>query len=108
MNRTFLIELIKSRIESGDFGGDGVEAPEIDEENFGQPASVITHRLDVSDFIDRKRASMRVHASQIADDHFFLALPDEAFGVSFGQEWFIQEGDGAPPGGEPFATDLFG
>jgi LmbE family N-acetylglucosaminyl deacetylase len=105
MNRDFLMELIKARIESGDVDLGDVEAPEIDEENFGQPASVITHRVDVSGFIDEKRASMRAHASQIADDHFFLALPDEAYAISFGQEWFIEEGSEA--GGEPFATDLF-
>ncbi len=105
MNRDFLMELIRSRMAEGDFDGDGLEAPEIDEENFGQPASVITHQIDVTDQIDAKRASMRAHASQIADDHFFQALPDEAFGFSFGQEWFIEEGSDG--GGEPFAHDLF-
>jgi LmbE family N-acetylglucosaminyl deacetylase len=107
MNRDFLMELIRSRIESGDVDLGDVDTPEIDEENFGQPASVITHRIDVSDHIDEKRSSMRAHASQIADDHFFLALPEEAFAVSFGQEWFIDD-TGASTGGEPYGPDLFG
>ena len=46
MNRDFLMDLIRARIESGDIDLGDVEAPEIDEENFGQPASVITHRID--------------------------------------------------------------
>ena len=56
--------------------------------------------------MEAKRASMRAHASQIAEDHFFLALPEEAFAFSFGQEWFIDDTGGAF-GGEPFAGDLF-
>jgi LmbE family N-acetylglucosaminyl deacetylase len=103
MNRDFILELIRTRMESGDFGD--VDAPEIDEENFGQPASRITHAVDVSAHIDAKRASMQAHASQIADDHFFLRLPEEAFAFSFGQEWYIEVGSEA--GGEPFEGDLF-
>ena len=106
MNRDFLMELIRGRIESGDFDMGEGEPPEIDEENFGQPASVITHQIDVSGFVTAKRASMRAHASQIGDDHFFLSLPDEAFTMSFGQEWFIDD-RGSTVGGEPYATDLF-
>ena len=107
MNRDFILELVRARMESGEFDLGDAEAPEIDEENFGQPASRITHCIDVSAQIEAKRASMRAHASQIPDDHFFLALPDEAFAFSFGQEWFIDDHGGAS-GGEPFASDLFG
>jgi LmbE family N-acetylglucosaminyl deacetylase len=39
--------------------------------------------------IDRKRASMLAHASQIGADHFMLNMPDEAFEFVFGTEWFI-------------------
>ena len=105
MNRDFILDMIRTRIAEGDIDLGDTDAPEIDEENFGQPASVITHQIDVSGYLAQKRASMKVHASQIAADHFFLALPDEAFGFSFGQEWFIEEGSAA--GGEPYATDLF-
>jgi LmbE family N-acetylglucosaminyl deacetylase len=107
MNRDFLMDLIRARMESGEFDLGDAEAPEIDEENFGQPASVITHRIDVSGFIEPKRASMKAHASQIAEDHFFMALPDDAFAATFGLEWFIDD-TGASTGGEPFADDLFG
>jgi hypothetical protein len=37
---------------------------------------------------------MRAHASQISEQSFFLALPDDAFEVAFGTEWFIRDGQG--------------
>ena len=106
MNRDFIRELIRQRIEEGggeEFGEDG--PPDVDRDDFGQPASVITHCIDVSGYASATRDSMRSHASQIADDHVVLALPDEAFAVSFGREWFIDED--VASGGEPFADDLF-
>ncbi len=57
---------------------------------FGSPESIITTTVDVSDWLSAKRASMAAHASQIPADSFFLALPDDAFGRTFGQEWFIR------------------
>ncbi len=71
----------------------GVELPEIDE-NFGKPESVITAAVDVSAYLDRKRAAMRAHASQISEHSFFLAMPDDAFRAAFGTEWFIRDGQG--------------
>ena len=41
MNRDFLLELIRARVESGDVDLGDVEAPEIDKENFGQPAAIM-------------------------------------------------------------------
>jgi LmbE family N-acetylglucosaminyl deacetylase len=105
MNRDFILELIRNRPEELAAEIEDVEAPEIDEENFGQPAARITHAIDVSAHVEAKRASMRAHASQIGEQHFFLSLPDEAFAFSFGQEWFIEVG--SDEGGEPFADDLF-
>jgi hypothetical protein len=39
---------------------------------------------------------MAAHASQIADQSFFLQLPPDAFRAAFGTEWFIRRG--AEPG----------
>jgi LmbE family N-acetylglucosaminyl deacetylase len=61
-------------------------------DGFGRPASAITTTVDVRDHLKAKRESMAVHASQISDSHFFLAMPDEAFERSFGQEWYIRHG----------------
>jgi hypothetical protein len=37
---------------------------------------------------------MRAHASQIPEESFFLAMPDEAFARVFGVEWYVREGQG--------------
>src|SRR5262245_46380999 len=69
MNRDFILTLIRERMAAEDVDVGDVDAPDIDEENFGQPASVITHQIDVSAFAAVKRDSMRAHASQIPADH---------------------------------------
>ena len=73
--------------------------------DFGKPESVITHRVDVSATLDRKRASMLAHASQIAPDHFLVSMPEEAFAYAFAHEWYIVDRleDAAPP----LFTELF-
>ena len=67
--------------------------------DFGSPESVITTTVDVTGFLDRKRAAMEAHASQIAPDSFFLRFPPDMFEQAFGTEWFIRN-DGAPAGRE--------
>jgi LmbE family N-acetylglucosaminyl deacetylase len=59
--------------------------------------------VDVRDYIEVKKRSMRAHGSQIAETSFFLAMPDEAFEAMWGQEWFILRD--APPGTQE--TDIF-
>jgi hypothetical protein len=39
---------------------------------------------------------MAAHPSQIPDDSFFLAMPDEIYAMAFGTEWFTRRG--AAPG----------
>jgi len=71
----------------------GAELPDFDE-SFGTPESEITAAVDVTAWTDHKRKAMRAHASQISEQSFFLALPDEAFRFAFGTEWFIRVGAG--------------
>jgi LmbE family N-acetylglucosaminyl deacetylase len=71
-----------------------VEMPDIEEANIGKPEAEITAAVDVSGYATYKRQAMRAHASQISDQSFFLAMPDEAFGYAFGTEWFIRVGQG--------------
>lgn len=68
-------------------GGDSSNVPD----NLGKPESVLTHRVEAMDFADRKRASMRAHASQMAPDHFLLAMPEPMFLVGMGVEFYIVE-----------------
>jgi len=77
----------------------GIELPENltrEMPDFGSPDSVITTAVDVTGFMDRKRAAMEAHASQIAPDSFFLKFPPEMFALAFGTEWYIRN-DGPQP-----------
>jgi LmbE family N-acetylglucosaminyl deacetylase len=93
-NRDHLLAGIERARESGDeISGD------IDEEalqEFGMPETALTTAIDVTDYVDRKRAAMAAHASQISEASFFLAMPRDQFVHAFGTEWFIKRG--APPG----------
>jgi LmbE family N-acetylglucosaminyl deacetylase len=74
----------------------GVELPgDLDPDTFaefGVTDDQITTVIDVTDFLEVKKASMRAHASQIAETSFFLSTPDEFFARAFGQEWYIRQG----------------
>jgi LmbE family N-acetylglucosaminyl deacetylase len=101
INRDYVIEMMQRAREFGvqDGGPESVE----DVSELGMPGDVITTVVDVRDYIDVKKRSMRAHGSQIAETSFFLAMPDEAFEAMWGQEWFILRD--APPGTQE--TDIF-
>lgn len=109
MNRTAIKRMAAAQGEGGFELPEGVEAPDPDEMDLGVEEDEITHRVDVASVAPTKRAALRAHRSQVADEHFFLALPDEAFALAFGTEWFIGHGpvddEASPLHGivEPFA-----
>jgi LmbE family N-acetylglucosaminyl deacetylase len=70
--------------------------PADDGNPFGTPEAELTLSVDVSDFAEHKRASMRCHRSQITDSSFFLEMPADVFAMAFGTEWFIEH-DASPP-----------
>ena len=72
---------------------DSPDAPSLD---LGVDPARITTTVDVADVVDRKRAALAAHATQVDETSFFLAMPVEAFRMAFGYEWFIRRG--APPG----------
>ena len=78
---------------------------EMRETEMGSPAAEITHEIDITDVLTQKRQAMVAHRSQISEESFFLTMPDEAFAVAFGHEWFIEIG--ASRAGEPYERDLF-
>jgi LmbE family N-acetylglucosaminyl deacetylase len=84
----------------------GIQTPGPPEnaDTFGKPEAEITTVVDVSAYLEHKRRAMRAHASQISEESFFLAMPDDGFRYMFGTEWFIRAGHG--PG--VVETDLFG
>ncbi len=71
----------------------GVPMPELGPD-FGTPESELTCAVDVTAYTTHKRKAMRAHASQISEQSFFLAMPDEAFAFAFGTEFFIRAGQG--------------
>jgi LmbE family N-acetylglucosaminyl deacetylase len=93
MDRDFMRDVMA---QAADLLGDEVDAAELAEdradevEELGEPAERITTEVDVRPWLERKRAAMRAHASQIGETSFFLAMPDEAFERVWGQEWFIR------------------
>jgi len=70
--------------------------PADDGNPFGMSEAELTHAVDVSRWVERKRASIACHRSQVSDSSFFLQMPHEQFAAAFGTEWYIKEGD--PPG----------
>jgi LmbE family N-acetylglucosaminyl deacetylase len=69
---------------------EGLDVPDTESIDLGVPEAVITTKVDVSRVLDRKRAAMAAHPSQIPADSYFLALPPSAFALAFGIEWFIR------------------
>jgi LmbE family N-acetylglucosaminyl deacetylase len=110
MDRDRLAELIKlAAAGEGPIAADSPvaemarEMTEGDFPEIGSPSWAITTRVDVVPWLSQKRAAMRAHASQISEASWFLALPDDAFGMAFGIETFIRR-DAAPDAVE---DDLF-
>jgi LmbE family N-acetylglucosaminyl deacetylase len=101
-NRDQIRKMLQAAAASGDLPGD---APDVDEMGLGLPESALTTAVDVRPWIDRKRASMRAHASQIAEQSFFLAMPEERFADVFGTEWYVRRGVSTPV--QRFETSLF-
>ena len=101
VNRDAIIRFAEAAREAGaplddDFDPNG---PSDDGNPMGTPEAELTHAVDVSAYTDLKKASIRCHASQVTDTGFFLNMPDEAFNMAFGTEWFIKLG--AEPGVRP-------
>jgi len=106
MNRDHIRELMAQRPpEITEIMDENDRRDVAENDSFGSPEELITHAVDVRAVIDRKRASMVAHASQIGPETFFLKLPDEAFRQAFGTEWYIEAGSRREPDA-PFATDL--
>jgi LmbE family N-acetylglucosaminyl deacetylase len=75
--------------------------------NMGKPESEITHRVEAVDFVAQKREAMRAHASQMAPDHFLLALPDAMFALGMGTEFYIVDEPPSPAAAPELFEELF-
>ena len=74
---------LASPFAEGELSGPG-ELP------FGAPDDEVTTRVDIRATLDRKQAAMRAYRSQLAEDSFFLNVPDAHASDVFGTEEFIR------------------
>ena len=71
----------------------------------GTPDELVTTRVDVHDYVDRKRAAFRAHVSQNDPKSFFATMQDQVYELAFGTEYFqLARGK---LGSERPETDLF-
>jgi mycothiol S-conjugate amidase len=71
----------------------------------GTPDDLITARVDVHDYVERKREAARAHLSQNDPNSWFADFPDEMYKVAFGTEYY-QLAHGTPGSSLP-ESDLF-
>ena len=79
--------LVEQAILAGDLG--------MVRSHLGVPTVMITTAVDVGSQLERKRAAMAAHASQIPETTSAFQLGLEQFAAVYGWEWFVREG---PPG----------
>jgi LmbE family N-acetylglucosaminyl deacetylase len=72
------------------------DGPADDGNPMGLLESELTHRVDVSEFVDVKRRAIQSHRSQITDAGWFAKMPEDAFAMAFGAEWYRKAGDSGP------------
>ncbi len=104
INRDSMIRLITAARDGGMPGSDQMPDPE--GMDMGEPEARITHAVDVTSFIGQKREAMRCHKSQIAENSFFLEMPDEVFAGAFGTEWYVALGEGWGSGPDAWSGSI--
>jgi N-acetyl-1-D-myo-inositol-2-amino-2-deoxy-alpha-D-glucopyranoside deacetylase/mycothiol S-conjugate amidase len=89
----------------------GIETPfsetqerEQEDPPFGVDDERVTTFVDVSAYVQAKRAALEAHRTQMGPDQFFMKLPQELFAEAFGQETFQRAaGEGPTPEKDLFA-----
>ena len=99
INRDAALRMLRAAQESG-----VPDLVAIDDFDMGLPESELTTAVDVSSYIETKRAALMAHASQLPEDSFFRKLTPETFAIAFATEWYRRRGVRA---GGPVETDIF-
>ena len=71
----------------------------------GTPDELITTKVDVGDYVDRKRAAFGAHVSQNDPNSWFASIAEEIYRLAFGTEYY-QLARGKPASDLP-ESDLF-
>ncbi|HEU4998951.1 MAG TPA: PIG-L family deacetylase [Lapillicoccus sp.] len=95
MNRTGMVRDRQARLDRGEEVDWDPEAPMDDGNPLGSTEDEITWAVDVSDYLDQRRAAARAHASQ-EDTTWMRTMPDEEFARVFAQEFYIEPGRDQP------------
>jgi N-acetyl-1-D-myo-inositol-2-amino-2-deoxy-alpha-D-glucopyranoside deacetylase len=85
-------------------------AQSADDIPFAMPDEQVTTEVDAEAYVEKKKAALAAHRSQIAvNDPFFSLFDAPELGVSFGREhYFLADGPrGAGVGPYNWETDLF-
>ena len=92
MNRDVIRAFMALLVETG--AANWEDVPDLDDPDvlFAMPDAVITTRVDVRPWAERKRASMAAHETQVGDLAPFLAMPLDKFREAMGTEYFIRRG----------------
>ena len=72
------------------------DAPMNDGNPLGTPEAELSLQVEVSAYLDRRRAVMACHESQVTDVQGMLSLPEVAFAGMFSHEHFIEVGADDP------------
>ncbi|MDQ1394626.1 MAG: hypothetical protein QOF30_3603, partial [Acidimicrobiaceae bacterium] len=80
--------LVEEAILAGDLG--------LARSNIGVPTVMVTTTVPVGVVLDRKRAAMAAHASQIPETTSAMQIGLEQFAAVYGWEWFIRRGPEGP------------
>ncbi|MEA2655663.1 MAG: hypothetical protein QOI23_1028 [Chloroflexota bacterium] len=86
------------------------QVPEEDRRNdtiriVGTPDELVTTRVEVGDFVDRKREAFAAHVTQNDPNSWFTTMADQMYRMAFGTEYYrLARGK---PGGELPEPDLF-
>ena len=85
-----------------------LDNPDYDITRFTVPMAQITTALDVTEYMQRKRAALLEHRTQIAVDGPFFAMPEDIGRQWFGMEYFtLLQSRVALPDHEGYEDDLF-
>ena len=71
----------------------------------GTPDELVTTKVDVSEFVDRKREAFAAHVSQMDPNSWFATMADEIYRLAFGTEYYQLARD--KPGSALPESDLF-
>jgi N-acetyl-1-D-myo-inositol-2-amino-2-deoxy-alpha-D-glucopyranoside deacetylase len=86
------------------------QVPEEDRRNdtiqiIGTPDELVTTRVDVSDYVDRKRQAFAAHVTQNDPNSWFTTMADQLYRLAFGTEYYrLARGK---PGSQLPEADLF-